>query len=138
MDGTLKDITIIRHETLEDCFKDFLGLNDKEYDGLDMNRHRWVGHNGRRRFSVNVGKWLRNNKLDVWGWACYREKTIHVWVGSGCSTESLVGLLAHEAAHLRRPRYKDKDEEEKKAARVAMDAMFAYKSAIDILNNKEN
>ena len=125
-----KPITIVRYNSLKDCFMSF--IEDNEISDNDY----WEGYNGGRKFRVNVKKWLNNCKRKCWGWADYKPKTIHIWIDKECSIEELIGILAHEASHLRQPRYKNKMEEEKKANRAGEDAKFAYQSAIKIKDSK--
>jgi len=120
----VKPIKIERYNTLKECFMEFMGwesINDE-----DLKKSYWCGHNGSRPFRINAAKWLADPKKKCWGWANFKSKTIHMWVADDCEQEELIGLLAHEAAHLRRPRYKDKQEEEKKAVKTALDATFAF------------
>jgi len=121
-----KPITIIRYDSLKECFLSFI-----EGDEVGDNDY-WEGYDGGRKFRVNVKKWLNKCKRKCWGWADYKPKTIHIWVDIDCPIEDSIEMLAHESAHLRRPRYKNKMEEEKKANRSGEDAKFAYNAAIDI------
>ncbi len=130
----MKDITVIQHETLKECFMELMdwdSINDEE-----IKYSYWLGHNGKRPFRENVKRWLENTKRKCWGWAEYKTKTIHIWINKECDTEEVIACLAHEAAHLRRPRFKDKEEEERKASRTELDAKFAYNCAIKILGNQ--
>lgn len=89
----------------------------------------WVGYDGKRQYRKNVWKWLNGTTMKAWGWAEYKKKTIHVWIHPDCDMAEAIACIAHEAAHFRRPRYKDKQLEEKKAAKTELDARFAYEAA---------
>ena len=59
-----------------------------------------------------------------------------MWCAEDCAPGDLIQLLAHEATHLRKPRYKDKGKEELKAWLTGRDAEFAYKAAMDLMQAK--
>ena len=116
-----KEATIVRYGSLRECLCACLGWPlDREPGPRDY----WLGHNGSRPYRQNVRRWLANPKKRAWGWAEYCTKSIHLWVGEGCEEVELLGVIAHELAHLRRPRFKDNALEERKAAVQGRDAMY--------------
>ena len=126
-----KGITIVRYSTLISCFLAFRGWDS--IDDEELKTAYWEGYDGGRYFRQNVGRWLKNNKRKCWGFAEYGTKSIHIWVADYCSMKELIELIAHESSHLRKPRFKDKREEEKKASLVERDAGLAYDIASSIL-----
>lgn len=128
-----KPILIIRYDTLKECFLAFMRRGSITDD--ELKKERWTGYSGGRKFNISVWKWLNNHELKCWGYANCKTKTIHLWVDKDCKTDELIQLLAHEFAHLRQPKFKDK-REEIKACRSGDDAMFAYQAAIEINDRK--
>ena len=135
MSKQVKPVTITRYSTLEDCFKLYMKWDKIDEIDYDIVKYSyWSGYDGGKQFKINIGKWLKNPGMNCWGWAEYRTKSIHIWVSNECDIKELIGMLAHESAHLRRPQYKDRKEEEKKADRSSTDAIFAYEVANEIMN----
>jgi hypothetical protein len=125
-----KDVTILQYQTLRDCLNAFLGYEPTDDE---LKNHQWQGYNGGAKYNVNCYRWLKGTKRKAWGWAEYRRKSIHLWSDADCSENELMKVLAHEAAHLKKPRPKDKREEEKKAAMVEACCGFAQEVAHEIL-----
>jgi len=127
----LKEITVKKYDSLESCLMAFMYW-DKMPE--DVNKAYWSGHDGLKPYRKNIGKWLKNPPT-CWAWAEYATKNIHIWLSSGkVDKAQLMGLLVHELAHLRKPRYKDKALEEKKAAVCGRDAVTAYNLMGDLIN----
>lgn len=125
-----KSVTVIQYDSLEKCLMAFMDW-DKMPD--DVNKAYWSGHDGSRPYRKNIGRWLKNPP-SCWGWAEYRAKKIHVWfTGKKVDKAQFMGLIVHELAHLRKPRYKNKALEEKKAAICGKDAVVAYGIMNDLL-----
>jgi hypothetical protein len=118
----MKDVTLVRYPTLRECFNACMGKGD---DFVPGEHDYWSGHNGNRPFRKNIKRWLDSPGVDCWGWAEYSTKSIHYWIMDCCNDEELLGLLAHELAHLRKPRYKD-HLEERKASLQERDCRTAY------------
>ncbi len=122
-DMRTKDILVHRYDTLIECFLALLGYDKVPEEGFD--NYWWEGFDGGRKYRVNVSRWLKKPKMKAWGWASYRQKTIHLWWDPDCAREELASVIAHEFAHLHRPRHKNKMEEEKKADLCGRAARFA-------------
>lgn len=73
-----------------------------------------------------------------WGFANFDTKTIHLWVGYGCTRDHLISLLAHELGHMERPRPRDKQKEEAKAITFARVALTAHKMMVELLEGGGN
>lgn len=129
-----KPITVKNYPSLEQCLMAFM-----DWDKMpeDINKAYWSGHDGFKPYRKNIGRWLKNPPA-CWGWAEYSTKSIHVWFSKKVkrdksSRAELLGMIAHELAHLRKPRPKDKMLEEKKASLVQHDAITAYGIMNDLL-----
>ena len=135
MGYTPKPIKIVRYNTLKECLLAYLNLNGEEYSDADLDKCYWEGYNGGRKYRQNIGRWLKSTKYKCWGWAVYHYKEIHIWAAADCSSAELIKTLAHEYAHLHKPRHEDKREEEKKANMAGDAAKFAYNLSIQIMDN---
>ena len=125
--GKQKPFAFQRYETLRGCFLAFLGLDDISDD--ELRHHEWHGYNGGVKFKKNVYKWLHSTKQKAWGWAEFKTKTVHYWCDDECELLELASLFAHEIAHLRKPRYKNKADEERKASFVGSCTHTAIEAA---------
>ncbi len=129
----IKEMKIIKYTTLKECFFAFSGLGT--IGQLDKTV-RFVGIDGsNKEYNIGALKWINNPNINCWGWARFDTKTIHIWISPDCDTKELIGCIAHEAAHLRRPKFKDTQKEEQKALNTELDAKFAYESTMEIMNN---
>lgn len=120
-----------RYETLRECLLSFLGLGEISDD--ELRRHEWQGYDNGKKYKKNVYKWLYSTKMKAWGWAEYRYKTVHYWCSDDCEFVELASLFAHEIAHLRKPRHKNKADEERKASFVGDCANTAIRAAVAVL-----
>ena len=128
--ATVKPVLLKRYDALEECFCACMRWDKVDWENID--KHYWCGYSGFKPYRQNVGKWLRKCPRKAWGWAEYKTKTVHVWTSKDCEPKELINLLAHEIAHLNRPRYKDGREEERKANRTGEFAQMAYEMAMEL------
>lgn len=126
----LKRVEVHLYKTLADCVSEFIGQ-----DALKCaDNHYLVWPTGERR---KIKKFIQNTTITSWGFAIYSEKSIHLWFSENCSQEDMIKTIAHELAHLRKPRPKNKRQEELKAAMTGRDARKAYQIMNDILSRKQ-
>jgi len=130
----VKPIHIKPYDTLEECFCEFLEINSVDEIG---DKDYWSGYNGSKPFRINIKKWLTSTNYKCWGWVEYKTKTVHLWIDNDCGMDELVSTIAHEVAHLNKPRFKDKKEEEKKANKYAEVANMAYNFAKTYIELRE-
>jgi len=126
-------VKVIRYQSLGECFE---ALTGEKIDPSKTKREYWVGHNGRKTFRIRMDKWL-NTERKCWGWVEYRRRTIHIWIGDGCSKDELAVVISHELGHLQKPRYLLKQDEEKKASTYADVTRLALSMSSEMLE-KEN
>lgn len=128
-----KPVKIIVYKTLKECYLSFVGKKAMS----DIRDFYWEYYIGGRKKTIELSAWLKDKNTTYWGWARYSGKEIHLWYNENCTMLDLMRLLAHEKAHLRKPRYKNKRFEEKKAFDVADDAEFAYTMAQKLLEKEK-
>lgn len=102
----------------------FLKVDEKELPNT-----YWVGSNGEKDYEVCATEVLETPTKwcnECWGWAEWKTRTMHIWVGENALSEDVIGLIAHEAAHMRRPKHRTSQKEEQKAEEARVYAQFAY------------
>jgi len=110
-------IRVVRYPSVAECYTACFGDN-KFASGF--------GGDG-KRFKIKRSVWLAKiRRFGCWGFANFKGREIHVWVGRGCKKERVIEMLAHELGHFERPRYRDKGKEEVKAVKYGTAAKTAY------------
>lgn len=124
-------VNIKRYDTFKECFMEFLGVDESELPNT-----YWMGNDGEKDYEVPALEVLETPTAwcdECWGFARFDENTMHIWVGDNAKMEDVIGLIAHELAHLERPKYKNAQKEEAKAGRAGINAQFAYYNARNLL-----
>lgn len=111
-------IEIIQHKTLRSCF-------DACFD--DQDPIRSITDTGKVETITRAAYMKERRTSRCFGFANFGEQRIEIWHAKNVSPGRLVQMIAHELAHLRRPRFRDKRKEEIKAGDYGQVAFTAYK-----------
>lgn len=133
---TEPDVHVIRYDTLLECMAAFL---ECEWDEVECQEGiwKWACEDGVRHeqpMQEAIVDILTNDL--VWGWA-EDKNWLHIWFSDRCSRERLLGALAHELGHIRRPFHRDVFKEETKACKYGSVAMTAYAIMKDLMEARD-
>lgn len=131
-----KEIHIVNYDTLLECMAAFLRCEENEVLELE-GVWQWGDEDGvhhEEPMQEAVAKIL--NYDDVWGWI-EDKQWVHIWFSDQCTPERLLGALAHELGHIRRPWHRDTFVEETKACKYGSVAMTAYDIMKDLMEIRD-
>lgn len=133
---TEADIHIVNYDTLLECMAAFLGCEEDEVESQE-GVWQWGdedGVNHEQPMQEAVAKIVSDE--DVWGWIEDKWR-VHIWFGDQCTPERLIGALAHELGHGRRPFHRDTFVEETKACKYGSVAMTAFEIMNDLMEDRD-
>ena len=121
------DIKVEYHRRLDDLLEEyFKGM------GLELEDVAEIGGETKdgKEMKMDLAKMKKSiHSEGCWGYYDRDMNKIHVWARKSCRLDMLTALIAHEVGHTHSPIKRDEIEEEKKATRYEITALFAVQIA---------
>lgn len=130
------DISVINYDTLLECLAAYFGCEWDEVKDQE-GRWEWADEDGTQHCTPTqkAMDYILTEKC-VWGWVEDKHR-VHIWFNDQVSQEELVGALAHELGHARRPYSKDTFKEEEKACKYGSVAATAFAIMTDLTEGRD-
>lgn len=128
-----RELKVIRHDSAEAIFREyaaFADIGDITLSELPMGGTSSDGE----EHEFCAADMVDGIELSgLWGYADSKANEIHVWISAQSNVGDVIGLMAHEIAHLIGPQETDELAEEERANRFGDVAAMSYREAMRLL-----